>query len=285
MPNTSVLNSTFEARQGIERWENEGGRIRVGAQISGPSHRRTDANRWVPDFSKVARVTRKHLSFDPTLNFLAASGEALEVANRQAVVLLGPPGSGKTSLVRDQAEINGLAAIETGNLLKQEIRHGTPLGRHIKAYTDVGALVPSALVSQIISTELESLQDDLILFDGFPRSLEQIGLFFQLLKNWQLDLGAVLVLTLDLPTAIERLGRRRICARCGTPYNLHSKQPQRAGECDQCEGKLIQRRDDTADVIAKRFQSYELETVPVIEYFRANFGPLVWEAPAFDQIG
>lgn len=200
--------------------------------------------------------------------------------NKYVGVLLGPPGSGKTTLVRALAEGHRLSAIEAGNLLKREIRLQTALGRQIKPYTDSGRLVPSALVAEVISTEVEKAQNKLVLFDGFPRCSEQIELFFQLLKTQQLALGAVLVLTLDLPAAIRRLGGRRICAKCGTPYNVDTKPPRQPGKCDHCGGELIQREDDRAEVIERRFKSYESETVPVIEFFKAEHAALIWEQSA-----
>jgi adenylate kinase family enzyme len=145
-----------------------------------------------------------------------------------AAVLLGPPGSGKTTLVRSLAAVNRISVIETGNLLKREVRLQTPLGRKIKPYIDSGELVRSEWVDQVISAHLASVQGELVLFDGFPRCGEQIELFFRLLKSQHLDLCAVLVLTLDLQTAIERLGGRRICTKCGALYHVYAKPPMQA---------------------------------------------------------
>lgn len=197
-----------------------------------------------------------------------------------AAVLIGPPGSGKTTLVRSLAAINRLSVVETGNLLKKEVRLQTPLGRKIKPSTDSGDLVPSEWVKQVISAHLATAEGELILFDGFPRCAEQIELFFQLLKSEQLDLCHVLVLTLDLSTAIKRLNGRRVCTKCGALYQVDAKPPKQAGKCDECGEALTQREDDRVEVIKQRFKSYELETMPVIEYFRIGLAHLMWEESA-----
>jgi adenylate kinase len=207
--------------------------------------------------------------------------------NKCAIVLLGPPGSGKTTLVRSLATVKRISVIETGNLLKREIRLQTPLGRQIKPYTDSGVLVPSEWVEQVISAHLKSVQSDLILFDGFPRCGEQIELFFQLLKSQHLDFCGVLVLTLDLQTAIKRLSGRRICTKCGCLYHIYANPAKQPEVCDRCGEKLIQREDDRAEVIQQRFTSYEYETMPVIESFRKKFAHLIWDessTASLDQV-
>ena len=136
------------------------------------------------------------------------------------------------------------------------------------------------MVAQVISAEAETVENDLVLFDGFPRCSEQIELFFQILKEQHLNLGTVIVLTLDMQTAVERLSGRHICANCGSLYNQNAKPPMQTGKCDQCSGSLVQREDDRAEVIQQRFTSYERETMPVIEFFRARYEHLIWQQSA-----
>lgn len=195
------------------------------------------------------------------------------------VVLLGPPGSGKTTVARSLSTRNQVSVIETGSLLRNEVRLGTSLSKEIKRFMDAGELVPLELVKQVVCNELEKIDSDLILFDGFPRSFPQIDLLLQLLKDHNLHLCGVVILKVDLQTTLNRLGGRRICPTCGTLYNVHTNPPTLEGIC-QCGGKLVQRPDDKPEVIRERFKNYELDTAPVIELFKREFGEVTWEISA-----
>jgi adenylate kinase len=195
--------------------------------------------------------------------------------NACAVVLLGPPGSGKTTLAKSLAERNGISVIETGNILENEIKRGTDLGRQIKPFKIAGELVPSTLVKQVLSAALKDFGGDLFFFDGFPRSPEQLNMLFELLGEHQLKLCGVLFLTVDLKTVLDRLSGRRVCANCGTPYHLRAHPPKKPGICDRCGGELVQRPDDRPEIVKERFKNYEGSTLPVMESFIRQFPALI----------
>ncbi len=197
-----------------------------------------------------------------------------------AVILFGPPGSGKTTVVRSLTSHRRMAVIETGNLLEQEVRLGTPLGRQIDLFKAAGNLVPTNIVTDVVLGGLERVRGESVLFDGFPRHYEQIEVFFHLLQGHQLEFCAVLVLTLDFETAVQRLAGRRLCPECGALYNLYTNPPQSAGKCDECEHELIQRKDDWQEIVRHRFGTYQLETVPVIDFFKREYPQLCWEESA-----
>ncbi len=200
--------------------------------------------------------------------------------NRCAVVLFGPQGSGKTTLTRALAERTGASVIEAGNLLEAEIRRQSSLGQQIAPFKKAGALVPSELVVQVLGAELARVPGRLVMFDGFPRSMEQNRMLLQLLEQHNLKLCGAVVLKIDLQRALERITGRRICRKCDAIYNIYSGPPKLAGVCERCGGELIQREDDRVDVVQKRFEAFERETLPVIELFRKNNGPLMCEEPA-----
>ncbi|MDB6058401.1 MAG: adenylate kinase [Verrucomicrobiales bacterium] len=199
---------------------------------------------------------------------------------RAAVVLMGSPGSGKTTLARALAECTPISIIEVGNLLKLEVQRGTKLGRVIKQFTSTGKLVPLVHVTKIVSTALRKAQEDIVLFDGIPRSTRQINPFLRMLAGQGLYLRAVIILKLDLQTALNRLVGRRICSRCGTLYNILAKPSKPMKICQRCGGELIQRQDDREEVVRERFKRFGNETLPVIEFFKKEFSELTWEQSA-----
>jgi len=197
-----------------------------------------------------------------------------------AVILFGPPGSGKTTVVRALTSRRPLAVIETGNLLEQEVRRGSDLGRQIDSYKAAGNLVPTSIVKAVVLGGLGRVRGESVLFDGFPRHFEQVEVLFQLLAAYQLELCAVLVLTLEVEIAVQRLAGRRLCPQCGALYNLHTNPPRSAGKCDVCGRELSQRKDDRAEIVRHRFDTYHRETVPVIDFFKHAYPDLCLEESA-----
>ena len=199
---------------------------------------------------------------------------------RCAVVLLGPPGSGKTTAARCLAARHPVALIEAGTLLETEVRMGTALGQQIRPYKLAGKLVPPDLIKQVIAHGLEAAADaQLVVFDGFPRSAQQIEILSELLDDHHLKLGAVIQLAVDLQTTLDRLSARQVCAQCGAVSNRLAKRPRQEGVCDLCAGKLTQRPDDRPEIIRNRFEVFQAETAPVIEFFQREHPDVFSQEP------
>lgn len=179
------------------------------------------------------------------------------------IILLGPPGSGKGTQSVLLAERLGLRSISTGAIFRKNISEKTELGILAKKYIDEGKLVPDEVTIALVK---ETIKDsDGLILDGFPRTVAQAE---ALEKITSIDY--VVYLDVDYAEIIERLSGRRECAECGTPTHISKKQEV----CAKCGGKLIQRADDTEEVISKRLVQYEEATKPLIDFYRKS-GKLV----------
>ena len=186
------------------------------------------------------------------------------------LIFLGPPACGKGTQTARLAEFLKLPHVDTGSLLRGEIKNETEAGKEAKAYIDKGLLVPVELVSRIIKNRLSQpdCQNGYIL-DGFPRSVEQAEQLTQI--NAELDSGAdfmAIYFDIDSNLLVERIVNRRSCSKCGEIYNLAFKAPKQDGICDICGGELTQRKDDTREIAQSRFDTYYKETAPLVDYYK-----------------
>jgi len=190
------------------------------------------------------------------------------------VVLLGPPGAGKSEQSRRLTARHSIPIISTGDLLRDQVRRGTQLGLQADTYMKAGQLVPDSLMNPILEDRLS--QPDCargFILDGYPRTLAQAESLDALLKRKRLPPHIIL---LEVPT--ERLFKlltgRRVCPRCNRSYNVYFQPPQKENLCDADGTALVQRPDDKDEVIRRRLDTYQKETEPAIEYY-ARQGRLV----------
>lgn len=178
------------------------------------------------------------------------------------VVLLGPPGAGKGTLAHRLQE-EGFLHLSTGDVLRDEIARGTPLGLLAKTYMDRGELVPDEVILDIVRSFLgrQAAQQG-FLFDGFPRTSSQATALAQIAQ-----VDVVIYLDISKEEVVRRLSARRVCENCGANYNLITQPPKAAGQCDRCGGNLIQRSDDIPEVIAHRYDVYLRSSIPVVNYY------------------
>ncbi|NGX38840.1 MAG: adenylate kinase [Chlamydiae bacterium] len=186
----------------------------------------------------------------------------------QVILLLGPPGVGKGSqalLIKEKMEISH---ISTGELLRDNIKRGTPLGKRFKSYIDAGQLAPDELIFDLLFNRIdkEDCRKGFIL-DGFPRTILQA----EELQKHLTEEHALIALSLELPDSeiIQRLTKRLTCKQCQAPYHLLYSPPKSGGICDLCSGELMQRSDDVEEIVKKRIQVYHEKTAPLIGFYKS----------------
>jgi adenylate kinase len=187
------------------------------------------------------------------------------------VVFLGPPGAGKGTQAKVLEGRFGARQISTGDILRANVAGGTPLGLKAKAYMDAGELVPDDVVIGMMEVELG--RPESFILDGFPRTVAQAEALDVLLRRMNLPLTAVLLFDADRQTLIARLTGRWTNPRTGRTYHAVFNPPKVAGICDEDGGPLVQRPDDTHDVVVDRLAEYDRKTAPLIGYY-ANTGLL-----------
>jgi adenylate kinase len=191
---------------------------------------------------------------------------------------MGAQGSGKGTQATRLGPRLKLEKIATGDLFRAEIASRSPLGVELKAILDRGDLVPDDLTNAIVHGKLQSLVDrrdtgeDLqgALFDGFPRTAAQASALDGILRDF--DDAVSVVVEIDVPRdiLIERLAGRRVCTSCGAVYHIEGNPPAVPGVCDACGGVLVQRDDDTPAAIERRLALYDLQTAPLLDYYRGQ---------------
>ena len=185
------------------------------------------------------------------------------------LVLFGPPGAGKGTQAEYLINTYNLVHLSTGDILRNEIASGTQLGIEAKSYMDKGSLVPDEVLVGIIDELLESAAaDDVLLFDGFPRTENQAEQLDILAAKHQAEIKGAICLDVPEQVTLKRLGGRRVCPSCGMGYHVDGMAPKQEGVCDGCGTALITRADDKPETIAHRLKVYEAETAPLIAKYR-----------------
>ncbi len=184
------------------------------------------------------------------------------------LILLGAPGVGKGTQGELIAKEYGIPQISTGDILRREVKEGTQLGIEAKKYMDSGALVPDDVIVGMMEKRIK--EDDCkngFILDGFPRTVAQAEALDVMLERNGLKLDRVILIDVPKEEIIDRLTGRRVCSKCGAVYHIKNNPPQIEGVCDKCKGELIQRSDDTREVVENRLNVYERSTMPLIEYY------------------
>jgi len=184
------------------------------------------------------------------------------------IILLGPPGAGKgTQAARLQAN-RGMIQLSTGDMLREAVAAGTPVGLQAKAVMERGELVSDAIVSALIGERLDAAAGQGAIFDGFPRTRAQAEALDLLLTERGRSLDHVIEIAVDEDELVRRIVGRFTCARCGAPYHDEFKQPAIPGVCDVCGSTEFKRRpDDNEQTVRTRMAEYRAKTEPILPYY------------------
>ena len=181
------------------------------------------------------------------------------------LILLGAPGAGKGTQAELLVEKLGIPAISTGNMLREAMANGTPVGKQAKHYMDNGLLVPDEVILGIVAERVA--QPDCangFILDGVPRTLAQAEALEA--KNVRID--HVVSIEIDDSVIAGRMTGRRVCSKCGASYHIVANPPKSEGVCDSCGSDLVIRKDDNPETVRRRLDVYHAETEVLKEFYQ-----------------
>ncbi|MBQ6478046.1 MAG: adenylate kinase [Erysipelotrichaceae bacterium] len=184
------------------------------------------------------------------------------------LLIIGAPGAGKGTVSDRIINDYELVHVSTGDMLREAVKNGTPVGLQAQGYMNRGELVPDEVIHDIIVERLS--RDDVdagFLFDGYPRTKNQAVDLDEILKQLGKKVDCVINMEIDDEDLMKRITGRRLCPDCGEIYNIYYKPSKVEGICDKCGGSLMQRKDDNPDSLKVRLEEYHKNTQPVIEYY------------------
>jgi adenylate kinase len=199
---------------------------------------------------------------------VASNTPALSERPKRRVIFLGPPGAGKGTQAARLAAHLKVPRISTGDMLRDAIAQGTPLGRQVAPVIEKGELVPDDLLIRLVGERLS--QDDCrdgYVLDGFPRTLVQAEGLDRIVGSSG-DPFVVFDVTVPRPELLRRLSGRRWCPTCQSTYHVESNPPKKDSVCDREGTELIQREDDKEIAVGRRLAEYDERTAPLIDFYR-----------------
>ena len=186
------------------------------------------------------------------------------------LILLGAPGAGKGTQAELLMEKLSIPGISTGNMLREAMRNGTPVGEKAKYYMDNGLLVPDEVIMDIVAERVAQPDcENGFILDGVPRTLAQAEALLE--RGVRID--HVVSIEIDDAVIEGRMTGRRVCAKCGASYHIVANAPKVEGICDHCGSELMIRKDDAPETVRRRLEVYHEQT-EVLKDFYGKLGLL-----------
>ena len=186
------------------------------------------------------------------------------------MVLLGAPGAGKGTHCKRIVDQYAVLHLSSGDILRRERAEGSDLGKKAQSYMDAGTLVPDDLIVEMMSKAVKAAPASGYVLDGFPRTVNQAEALDRALAGDDAGIDVVMNLQVDDNVVVERITGRRSCPQCGAVYHVKNMPPKQDGVCDHDGAALVQRPDDTAEVVKNRLATYYEQTKPVVDYYKAQ---------------
>ena len=180
---------------------------------------------------------------------------------------MGAPGAGKGTQCKYIVDKYGLLHLSSGDISGAQGK-GTKLGKKAQSYMDSGALVPDNVIIDMMIDEIGRAPAGGYVLDGFPRTVKQAAGLDKALDGKDKKIDAVLNLGVDEDVIVRRITGRRICPKCAAVYHIENLKPKVNGICDKDGSKLVQRPDDTAEVVKTRLKNYNEQTAPLVDYYK-----------------
>jgi len=196
----------------------------------------------------------------------------LHVSCFMNIIVLGPQGSGKGTQAQLLAEKFSFEHIDMGKTLREVAKTDTPLGKEIYAIQNITkTLVPSRILKEVLHLKLGSLsREQGLVIDGAPRTMDQASYLEEALLEFGRKISKLIFINISEETSIERISKRWVCEKCKINLIMGKDIQSAQEQCPVCEGKIMQRVDDTPEGVHKRLEIFRNETMLVIEYFRGK---------------
>ena len=186
------------------------------------------------------------------------------------IIFIGPPGSGKGTQAKRLAGRFEIPHISTGDMLREAVADGTPLGQQAAPIMASGGLVSDDLMIGSIKDRLaKSDAGRGFILDGFPRTIVQAEKLDTIVGNGNEPLRVLQLLVPD-EAIVRRISLRRTCAQCGAIYHLENNPPATDSVCDRCGAGVVARPDDTEEAVRKRLEAFHRQTLPVATYYKSK---------------